>query len=64
MALHSRGGSSPHPDGHGHTRPPPLLKELLVMQGEKELTEPNHPYVITLRWNRQPALVCVDMSKR
>lgn len=23
-----------------------------------------HPYVITLRWNHQPALVCVDMSKR
>ena len=23
-----------------------------------------HPYVITLRWGRQPALVCVDMEKR
>lgn len=23
-----------------------------------------HPYVITLRWNHQPALVCVDMSRR
>lgn len=23
-----------------------------------------HPYVITLRWNRQPALVCVDVSRR
>jgi chemotaxis protein CheX len=23
-----------------------------------------HPYVITLKWNHQPALVCVDMSKR
>jgi len=23
-----------------------------------------HPYVITLRWNRQPALVCVDMNRR
>lgn len=23
-----------------------------------------HPYAITLRWNHQPALVCVDMSKR
>jgi chemotaxis protein CheX len=23
-----------------------------------------HPYVITLRWNHQPALVCVDMTKR
>ena len=23
-----------------------------------------HPYVITLRWNHQPALVCVDMERR
>jgi chemotaxis protein CheX len=23
-----------------------------------------HPYVIMLRWNHQPALVCVDMDKR
>ena len=23
-----------------------------------------HPYVITLRWNHQPAMVCVDMEKR
>ena len=23
-----------------------------------------HPYVITLRWNHQPALVCVDMARR
>ena len=23
-----------------------------------------HPYVITLRWGHQPALVCVDMEKR
>lgn len=23
-----------------------------------------HPYVITLRWNHQPALVCVDMTRR
>jgi chemotaxis protein CheX len=22
-----------------------------------------HPYVITLKWNRQPALVCVDLSR-
>jgi chemotaxis protein CheX len=22
------------------------------------------PYVITLRWNHQPAMVCVDMEKR
>jgi chemotaxis protein CheX len=96
-------------DGHVIvSMPPPLLKELLVMQGETDLTEPNlldavgeiantlggnarkslgtglnisvpmklhgasgirarvrkHPYVITLRWNRQPALVCVDMTKR
>ena len=23
-----------------------------------------HPYVITLRWNHQPAVVCVDMEKK
>jgi chemotaxis protein CheX len=23
-----------------------------------------HPYAITLRWNHQPALVCVDMARR
>lgn len=23
-----------------------------------------HPYAITLRWNHQPALVCVDMERR
>ncbi|HEX9720828.1 MAG TPA: chemotaxis protein CheX [Ramlibacter sp.] len=23
-----------------------------------------HPYVITLRWNHQPAMVCVDMERR
>ena len=23
-----------------------------------------HPYVITLRWNHQPAVVCVDMERR
>lgn len=23
-----------------------------------------HPYVITLKWNHQPALVCVDMTRR
>lgn len=23
-----------------------------------------HPYVITLRWNHQPALVCVDLERR
>ncbi len=23
-----------------------------------------HPYVIALRWNNQPALVCVDMERR
>ena len=96
-------------DGHVIvSMPPPLLKELLLLQGETELTDTNlldavgeiantlggnarktlgaglnisvpvklhgtsgirarvrkHPYVITLRWNRQPALVCVDMTKR
>jgi len=23
-----------------------------------------HPYVITLRWNRQPAVVCIDMERK
>ena len=23
-----------------------------------------HPYVITLRWNHQPAMVCVDMERK
>ncbi|HET6828127.1 MAG TPA: chemotaxis protein CheX [Ramlibacter sp.] len=96
---------------NGHvivSMPGQLLKELLLLQGETELSEGNlldavgeiantlggnarktlgsslnisvpvklhgtsgirarvrkHPYVITLRWNHQPALVCVDMSKR
>lgn len=88
--------------------PAPLLRELLLLQGETELSDGNlldavgeiantlagnarkvlgsglaisvpvklqgaaglkarvrrHPYVITLRWNRQPALVCVDLSRR
>jgi chemotaxis protein CheX len=85
-----------------------LLRELLLMQGETDLSPGNlldavgeiantlggnarktlgsrleisvpvklhgssgikarvrkHPYVITLQWNHQPALVCVDMEKR
>lgn len=96
---------------NGHvivSMPPQLLKELLLLQGETDLSEGNlldavgeiantlggnarktlgsalqisvpvklhgnsgikarvrkRPYVITLRWNRQPALVCVDMSRR
>lgn len=96
---------------NGHvivSMPPQLLKELLLLQGETDLSDSNlldavgeiantlggnarktlgaallisvplklhgnssikarvrkHPYVITLRWNRQPALVCVDMSRR
>jgi chemotaxis protein CheX len=96
---------------NGHvivSMPAALLKELLVLQGETDLSEGNlldavgeiantlggnarkslgaalnisvpvklhgasgirarvrkHPCVITLRWNHQPALVCVDMSKR
>ena len=88
--------------------PPQLLRELLVLQGETDMSDGNlldavgeiantlggnarktlgaglqisvpvklhgasgvrarvrkHPYVITLRWNHQPALVCVDMEKR
>jgi chemotaxis protein CheX len=96
---------------NGHvmvSMPPLLLKELLLLQGETDLSESNlldavgeiantlggnarktlgaglnisvpmklhgssgvrarvrkHPYVITLRWNHQPAMVCVDMEKR
>jgi chemotaxis protein CheX len=96
---------------NGHvivSMPPQLLKELLLLQGETDLSEGNlldavgeiantlggnarkslgsslqisvpvklhgtsgirarvrkHPYVITLRWNHQPAMVCVDMEKR
>jgi chemotaxis protein CheX len=96
---------------NGHvivSMPAPLLKELLLLQGETDLSEGNlldavgeiantlggnarktlgsglqisvpvklhgasgitarvrkHPYVITLRWNHQPAMVCVDMQRR
>ena len=96
---------------NGHvmvSMPPQLLKELLLLQGETDLSESNlldavgeiantlggnarktlgaglnisvpmklhgssgvrarvrkHPYVSTLRWNHQPAMVCVDMEKR
>jgi len=96
---------------NGHvivSMPPQLLRELLLLQGETDLSEGNlldavgeiantlggnarktlgsslqisvpvklhgsagitarvrkHPYVITLKWNHQPAMVCVDMSRR
>ncbi|WP_332741490.1 chemotaxis protein CheX [Hydrogenophaga sp.] len=96
---------------NGHvmvSMPPQLLRELLLLQGETDLSANNlldavgeiantlggnarktlgaglqisvpvklhgssgvkarvrkHPYVITLRWNHQPALVCVDMERR
>jgi chemotaxis protein CheX len=96
---------------NGHvivSMPPPLLKELLLLQGETDLGDGNlldavgeiantlggnarkslgaalqisvpvklqgasgirarvrkRPYVITLKWNHQPALVCVDMARR
>jgi chemotaxis protein CheX len=96
---------------NGHvlvSMPPQLLRELLLLQRETDLSDGNlldavgeiantlggnarktlgsgleisvpvklhgaaglkarvrkHPYVITLRWNHQPALVCVDMEKR
>jgi chemotaxis protein CheX len=96
---------------NGHvivSMPAQLLRELLLLQGETDLSEGNlldavgeiantlggnarktlgaslqisvpvklqgthgmrarvrrHPYVITLRWNHQPAMVCVDMSRR
>ena len=96
---------------NGHvivSMPPKLLRELLLLQHETDLSDGNlldavgeiantlagnarkvlgngldisvpvklqgasgikarvrrHPYVITLRWNHQPALVCVDMERR
>lgn len=96
---------------NGHvmvSMPAQLLRELLLLQGETDLSPGNlldavgeiantlggnarktlgsslqisvpvklhgtsgvrarvrkHPYVITLRWNHQPAMVCVDMEKR
>lgn len=96
---------------NGHvivSAPQALLRELLLLQGETDLSENNlldavgeiantlggnarktlgadleisvpmklrggsgvrarvrkHPYVITLRWNHQPAMVCVDMERR
>lgn len=96
---------------NGHvivSMPGALLKELLVLQGETDLSQANlldavgeiantlggnarktlgsalqisvpvrlhgsggiqarvrkHPYAITLRWNHQPAVVCIDMEKR
>jgi chemotaxis protein CheX len=88
--------------------PGQLLKELLLLQGETDLSQGNlldavgeiantlggnarktlgpalqisvpvklhgsggiqarvrkHPYAITLKWNHQPAVVCIDMEKR
>jgi chemotaxis protein CheX len=96
---------------NGHvivSMPPRLLRELLLLQHETDLSDGNlldavgeiantlagnarkvlgsglnisvpmrlqgasgirarvrkHPYIITLRWNHQPALVCVDMERR
>ena len=96
---------------NGHvivSMPGQLLKELLLLQGETDLSQGNlldavgeiantlggnarktlgpslqisvpvklhgsagiqarvrrHPYAITLKWNHQPAVVCVDMEKR
>lgn len=96
---------------NGHvivSMPAQLLKELLLMQGERDVSQGNlldavgeiantlagnarkslgaglqisvpmrlhgtagiqarvrkHPYVITLRWNHQPAIVCIDIERR
>ena len=96
---------------NGHvivSMPGQLLKELLLLQGETDVSQGNlldavgeiantlggnarkslgpalqisvpvrlhgtsgiqarvrkHPYAITLRWNHQPAVVCVDMERR
>jgi chemotaxis protein CheX len=95
---------------NGHvlvSMPGQLLKELLLLQGETDLSQANlldavgeiantlggnarkslgaalqisvpvklhgsggiqarvrkHPYAITLKWNHQPAVVCIDMAK-
>ena len=37
--------------------------KLLGLSGVKARVR-KHPCIITLRWNRQPAMVCVDMEKR
>ena len=96
---------------NGHvivSMPGQLLKELLLLQGETDLSQGNlldavgeiantlggnarntlgsslqisvpvklhgsagiqarvrkHPYAITLKWNHQPAVVCIDLEKR
>jgi len=96
---------------NGHvlvSMPGQLLKELLLLQGETDLSQGNlldavgeiantlggnarkslgpalqisvpvklhggagiqarvrkHPYAITLKWNHQPAVVCIDLQKR
>ena len=96
---------------NGHvlvSMPGQLLKELLLLQGETDLSQGNlldavgeiantlggnarkslgpalqisvpvklhggggiqarvrkHPYAITLKWNHQPAVVCIDMERR
>lgn len=96
---------------NGHvivSMPGQLLRELLLLQGETDVSQSNlldavgeiantlagnarktlgsglnisvpvrlhgssgiqarvrkHPYAITLRWNHQPAVVCIDMEKR
>ena len=96
---------------NGHvivSMPGQLLKELLLLQGETDVSQGNlldavgeiantlggnarktlgaslnisvpvrlhgssgiqarvrkHPYAITLRWNHQPAVVCIDMERR
>ena len=96
---------------NGHvivSMPGQLLKELLALQGETDMSQGNlldavgeiantlggnarkslgsalhisvpvklhgsagiqarvrkHPYAITLRWNHQPAVVCIDMERR
>ncbi len=100
---------SGHYNGHVMvSMPPKLLRELLLLQGESDLSDGNlldavgeiantlggnarktlgsalqisvpvklqgssgikarvrqRPYVITLRWNHHPALVCVDMERK
>ena len=46
------------------TTPAALLRELLLLQHETDLSGVRkHPFVITLRWSRHVAMVCVDMEQ-
>ena len=106
--AHRHGDAGVRMDRACDTVPPRLLRELLLLQHETDMSDGNLldavgeiantlggnarktlgsglqisvpvklqgsaatrarvrrlPYVITLRWNHQPAMVCVDMEKK